>query len=180
VDNKALRLGIISGIISSLIVVIFIHPILSLLWNVFITVAGSIHQGYVDRIYRNAALSERNLFSLVTILGLLLVAFLIISLQGYSRSKGARVLNITMFVMTLFMIITGFFAFSLAMGVMEIRASFSQRLSVLAPAIDDHEYKMFRARWASMTGLKDYNTLVSAMDTRAKELGVTLPPVRKP
>jgi hypothetical protein len=69
---------------------------------------------------------------------------------------------------------------SISIGVTEINASFSQRLTVLAPAINELEYKVFRAQWASMRGLNDYNALISAMDARAKELGITLPRVRKP
>jgi hypothetical protein len=186
-DNKSLKIGIISGIISSLIVIIFIHPILSLVWNAFIAVAGSVHQGYVDKIYRNAALPERNLIGFVTILFLLFSVLLIVTFEvsdirnvSHGMHVVNRVFNTAVFVTAPFMLLVSVVMLSLAMGVTEISASFSQRLTVLAPAIDDHEYKMFRARWASMKGLNDYNSLVSAMDARAKELGITLPPVRKP
>jgi hypothetical protein len=69
---------------------------------------------------------------------------------------------------------------SLSRGVMEINASFTRRLTVLAPLISDAEYKTLKARWANMRGKADYDALVTAMDKRAAELGVTLPPVRKP
>jgi hypothetical protein len=186
-NNKAFKLAIISGIISSVIVTIFIHPILSLLWNAFIAVAGSIHQGYVDRIYRNAALSDRNLIGLVTILFLLMAILLMLSLAGSSikgLSQGMhlqlRALNTLILLSVPVILLVALLPLSLALGVTEISASFTQRLTVLAPAIDEREYKAFRARWASMKGLNDYNNLVSAMDVRAKELGITLPPVRTP
>src|SRR5437773_1315844 len=96
-DNKALKIGIISGIISSLIVTIFIHPILSFVWNAFIAVAGTIHQGYVDKIYRNAALSDRNLIGVAIIIFLLgfvaILLLLILSLIG-SNYREARVIRL--------------------------------------------------------------------------------------
>ncbi len=189
-DNKALKIGIISGIISSLIVIIFINPILSFVWNVFIAFAGRIHQGYVDKIYRNAALSDRNIIGVAIIIFLLgfmaILLCLIVSLIGstYRQARvihlGLRVFNAGILLAVLLCALNWVVVVSLTTGVTEISASFSQRLTVLAPAIDEHEYKIFRAWWASMRGLNDYNSLVSAMDARAKELGISLPPVRKP
>jgi hypothetical protein len=73
-----------------------------------------------------------------------------------------------------------FVPFTISAGTMLITRSFTQRLTVLAPAISDTEYKTLRARWASMQGEADYDALVAEMDRRATELGVKLPPVRKP
>lgn len=70
--------------------------------------------------------------------------------------------------------------FSISSGIAQISASFNQRLTVLAPAISDVEYKTLKARWASMKSKADYDALVSLMDNRAAELGVKLPTVRKP
>ena len=63
---------------------------------------------------------------------------------------------------------------------MKITASFTQRLTILAPAIDDAEYKTLKARWASIQTKADYDAIVTAMDKRAKELNVTLPPEIEP
>jgi len=70
--------------------------------------------------------------------------------------------------------------FAILQGTVEIDSSFTQRLTVLAPAISDTEYKTLRARWAGMQGKADYDALVTEMDRRATQLGVKLPPVRKP
>ena len=65
-------------------------------------------------------------------------------------------------------------------GIVKINTSFNQRLTVLAPAITDGEYKTLKARWASMQSKADYDALTTAMEKRAAELNVTLPPVRNP
>jgi Na+/proline symporter len=185
-DKSALKVGIIGGIISSLIVVIFIQPILSFIWRAFVAVAGSIHQGYVDRIYRQAALSDQFLMGQVAMLFLLIFSLFLTAVCGaYAIEKRNRLpfpsYSLTaVFAAIPFILMVPIIAVSVASGVMEINASFSQRLTVLAPAIDEHEYKTLRARWASMKGRNDYDALVSAMDARAKELNIVLPPARKP
>jgi hypothetical protein len=63
VEKDGMKVGIISGIISSVIVAIFIQPILSFIWDAVIGIAGAVQQGYVDRIYRNAALGDRDLLT---------------------------------------------------------------------------------------------------------------------
>ncbi len=189
-DNKGLKIGIISGIVSSLIVIIFIQPILSLLWQAIVTVGGSVHQGYVDRIYRNASVLGPDTYGRLTLFVLILLVLFagmawtvhqmkshVISDNPPRSLKAVRAISWLMVVMA-FLVIFGRLA--VLEGTRVIAASFTQRLTVLAPAISDIEYKTLMARWASMRGKADYDALVIAMDKRASELGVTLPPVRKP
>jgi hypothetical protein len=74
-DIKALKINVIASIISSLVILIFIQPILSFVWKAVVAVAGFLHQGYVDRIYLDAALPDRNLIGWTTLL-LLIMFFL--------------------------------------------------------------------------------------------------------
>ncbi len=179
-DNRALKIGIISGIVSSLIVIIFIHPILSFIWNAVVTIGGSVQQGYVDRIYRNAAIGDRNLVGHMTFLILLTFSLFGAMFLWMRTAVSSRFLNIVSALAALVLCSVLLVAFSLSSGIMEISASFTQRLTVLAPAISDAEYKTLKARWASMRAKADYDAIVTAMDRRAAELGITLPPVRKP
>jgi hypothetical protein len=59
--------------------------------------------------------------------------------------------------------------------VMELKASFNQRLAVLTPKISDQEHKDFLAMWASMTNENDYRHVVDSMEEKAKAGGVALP-----
>ena len=188
-DDKALKIGIGSGIVSSLVVLIFIQPLLRLVWHAVVSIGGSVHQGYVDEIYRNAALGDRNLYGFLTLLWLLeiplLAATLLFSHKVLSRMANAAknvrrfvyfVGAATISVLFLFVLVS----VALVAGTMDINASFTQRLTVLAPAITDAEYKTFKARWASMRGRADYDAIVAAMGKRAAELGITLPRVQNP
>lgn len=186
--SRELKIGIIGGVGSSILVIIFIQPILSLVWSAVLSVGEAVQAGYVDRIYRNAALGERNLvghLSLLTLTMLLVfipVAFL--SAEMARRHESIRrvtpAFHTFMFLTSLVATIVLLIAFSLSSGVTEINASFIQRLTVLSPAISDQEYKEWRARWAKMRGKNDYRGLVAAMDQRALELKVELPELRKP
>ncbi|SRR5713101_112445 len=187
-DNKALKIGIVSGIVSSLVVILFIHPILSFIWNAVLTIGGAVHQGYIGRIYINAAVADRNLLGQLTFLVLLFmfplfgILFLlmrtVVSPPGFINLSrfASSLLLLGQAVLFCFLLVT----FSLSSGIMEISASFTQRLTVLAPAVSDAEYKTLKARWASMRGKADYEAIVTEMDRRATELGITLPRVRKP
>lgn len=189
-DRKGLNIGIISGVISSLIVLIFIQPILSLVWKAIMAIGGSVHHGYVDRIYRNAAVIGPDPHGILTLFVLLVVPLLVLlfwsqrvmEFEQYSvyfpRSmKFHKIISWGLAMMAFLIFIA---RFSILQGTLKIDESFRQRLTILAPAISDAEYKTLKARWAGMQGKADYDALVTAMDRRATELGVTLPPARKP
>src|ERR1700680_656203 len=160
-DNKALKIGIISGIITSLVVIIFINPTLSLIWRVTVAVAGSIQQGYVDRIDKNAASSEMNLVGQLTFLavldfGIMIAMFVVFDMRYiYPRffdtglEKAFRYVTISVRIVVSLLLVTLIVAFSITAGIAKITASFTQRLTILAPAIDDAEYKTLKAQWAS-------------------------------
>jgi hypothetical protein len=136
-DNKSLKIGIISSIISSIIVIIFINPILSFVWNAIVVLGGTVHQGYVDRIYRNAALTDRNVIGQMTFLAVLAFALIAAQFAMFASinwhltssrlMRGiARVFNVWTWlsagVLTLLLLVL----FSIYQGTMEISASFTQ------------------------------------------------------
>ncbi len=58
--DKDIKKGIISGVIASIIFLIFIQPILTFIWNAIIKFSFSTYTGYIDIVYENAALGKRN------------------------------------------------------------------------------------------------------------------------
>jgi hypothetical protein len=201
-DSKTLKIGIVSGVISSLLVLILIQPILGFVWRTVLAIAGSIHQGFVDRIYRDAAApNETALFGIVLIV-LFWVALLVATvwweqtrffmlaasdkvqrapfLDVIFRSTTLTVVKLILVSTEVFVILFALTAMALASGISQLNTSFVQRLTILAPAISDVEYKTLKAQWATMRSKADYDALVAKMDKRAHELGVTLPPVRNP
>lgn len=187
-DSKPIKVGIISSIIAAVLTAFFINPILSLVWKVVVGTAGTLHRGYVDRIYSNAArdmsgglisTSLLTLFVLTLIVMYGTVMLLYLSYAGDSEQQRARLYSYSTGA-AIGVVVAVFILLSLDSGIFMIESSFNQRLTVLAPAITDIEYKTLKARWVTMHGEADYDALVQTMDKRAAELGVTLPPVRKP
>jgi len=86
--SRELKLGIIGGVISSILVIVFIQPILSFVWEAIISFGESVQAGYVDRIYKNAAIGERNLSGnlLLLVLAIILLSYpLFILLKEYAN-----------------------------------------------------------------------------------------------
>lgn len=187
--ERQLKVGIVAGLISSLVVVIFIQPILNFLWRLILNVGGTLHQGYVDRIYRNAAWAggnpygEPTLFVVVTVFMMVVLFWTVESIKTdpavhhFHRLTTLMELIVLLTVLMSFLVVAGRMA--IFQGTADIAESFTQRLTVLAPAISDSEYKTLKARWAGMRGKADYDAIVADMDKRAAELGVNLPSVRK-
>jgi hypothetical protein len=191
-ETKRLKIGIISGIISSVLVIIFINPILSFVWKVTVAVAGSIHQGYVDRIYRNAGFVDNNEIGRMTFLAVLSFGLVLLHYQ-YTQwvlrdsshpfpmmKRIIKVVSSATWLSIGVLVLVMMVRFSILQGTMVITESFNQRLTILAPAIKDDEYKTLKARWAGLETKADYDAIVNAMDKRAKELSVSLPPVKEP
>ena len=60
VKDPQIRRGVIAGIIASVIVLIFVKPLIRLFWAALLNVGLNFIQTYVDSIYRHAALGQRN------------------------------------------------------------------------------------------------------------------------
>ena len=65
IKDKATRKSIIIGIITSVIVIVFINPLLSLGWRLVNFVASNTFEYFRDILYRNAALGKRNWIDVV-------------------------------------------------------------------------------------------------------------------
>ena len=186
--SRELKIGILGGVVSSILVIIFIQPILSILWSAVIDFGEYIQAGYVDRIYRNAAIGDRNIVGHLTLL--LIVCFLPLIAMGVligrslARASAANALPRYMHIFlagSLVLIASvAMLGSSISIGVMDLNASFNQRLTIIAPAVGDRELKEWKAGWASMTSQHDYRSLVARLEKRAEELGITLPKMREP
>jgi hypothetical protein len=179
---KGLKENIIGGIITSLVLILFIQPAYA--WRIIALVGGLVHQGYIDRVYSKAGLGDREGYGFIMVFALAMALplaryFFILrdlpdegTLARFMHASGKFLLVVSYFIL--------FGIFIVTRKTIDINAFFTRRLTVLAPAISETEYKTLKARWAGMQGKADYDALTAAMEKRAAELGVTLPRVRKP
>lgn len=74
--DKEIRKGIISSIIASVIFLILFQPLIQLFWDVLTKVSKNTYSGYLDRVYKNAALGQRNWIDFITLF-MILYAFIL-------------------------------------------------------------------------------------------------------
>lgn len=78
--DKEIRKGIISSIIASLIFLIFFQPILGFIWNILTKISIITYTGYIDNIYKNAALGQRNWLGFLILFFFLSLIFTLITI----------------------------------------------------------------------------------------------------
>ena len=195
-DKLQIRAAIIGGIISAIIVIIFINPLLNFLWDIVNWSGSYFYYGFIDKIYKRAALGHSNYVSVLILMFMLywfLVIFTLTFISLLMINKGrisGKKLRIVRIVGTL----TGNTYFNMLMYLMGIiililsvvvvfaevnfKISFNQRLAVLTPKITELERKELLGSWAAMETRNDYDKIVENMQNLAKLHKVSLPELR--
>lgn len=188
--DPAVRAGVIAGIIAATLVIVFIQPLLDILWSILVWFGKTVYEGYLNSIYRRASLGHTNYVSVIIFTFMISVllgsgSFIITLTVPYvrttivpkiaSRSSLRHKLYIASVIyFILFAILIMLVSFRLITDV-QLNASFQQRLSVLTPRISDQERKELAAAWSSMQSRDDYEEIGQRMNILAKKHGITLP-----
>jgi len=177
-----MRKSILASVIASLFVIIFIQPLLKLMWS-FST--GYLFERFTNSIYMNASLGHRNYIDVMfLVMGYgVLCGLLSMSTLNVLRARGhdMRVISETKF-FRVFVVILSIVIFVLGLlfvmecfSDLQLNTSFQQRLTVLAPKLSDLEYKELQASWASMKTRSDYLAVNEKMEHLAKVNNIVLP-----
>jgi len=166
-----LRVGVIASVVASIIVIIFVQPLLHLAWLGITTLIGAISTSALNIVYHDAALEETEAVPL-TILLFLLIFFAVSFLFRSRRLDKIDVIMLT------FLFATGIAGTAGMYGKTEIAGSYRQRIAVLAPHITDQERKVLEAEWKTITTRVDYQRLVAKMEALAATNSVVLPKLR--
>ena len=179
--RSELRVGVVAGVIASVLVMIFVQPLLGWVWGATSRVLTFVASGLVDSVYRSAALGHRNylgVFLLVVVTaalvgavaGALAALFWPPSDAGPSRSHRRLLFGIGALLLVLMVVVT-----SMVSAELQYHTSFQQRLTVLAPAIDSQLEEELRSEWAQMRNRADFLSVTSRMGAVADSLDVDLP-----
>lgn len=185
--TSTMQVGILSGLLASILFIYFIDPILSFLGKNVLKMANKLHLLYLDRIYRELATGDLDhAYVLHTLLLSCIIGFIIgfwtmVLCRFFDKDKADESDQVSTwkvvsaFIFSLIMV----FSFMLSMVDNHIRlktaTSYRQYLTIIAPYISDVEMKILRARYASMTCKKDYDKLMETIKSTAIASGVTLP-----
>lgn len=190
------RVGIVTGIVSSLIVIYFIDPLLSEFGRLFLSTANVVFSSYLDRMYSEIAVSAPDIGALIIFgaggcaLGYLLVAPFLPSIarrgyrRGYQQAKRERETgqladrtivdrSLLAGVAVLASIVLGF-AVDFHIRI-KTTSSFEQYVTILAPRIGDRRTRELRAQFASMRSADDYAEVLAALRSLAEEHSLELP-----
>jgi hypothetical protein len=185
---RALR----NGVIVSVIVLYLVEPTMKLAIDVIPAFGGRFYNLVWDRAARQAALGGQYLdFTLLAVLFSIVVGAVIGRFAVHagfshlmtkrSRRAAPAVSPWTRFTsrvaILMVVLLTPVAASTLLVdfAAQQMKLSFHQRVTVLAPAISDEAEKVLQARFAGLQDRGDYESLNHDIDQLAREKNVTLP-----
>lgn len=195
-DSRLFWITIGAGILSSVLFTWLLDPFTKWVWLVSVDSTNAWLTAIQDAAYSNAALGKREWVSAllfiyfatamvafpVGLLGAHVVERLLIG-QFPRFEHAARTLRRTYrileVVVAVLILLTSFnlvrHCFDIYVD-LQLNASFSQRLDVLAPHITSQQEKELRASWALMKSRRDYAAINRTIETLASAAAVPLPP----
>jgi len=188
--DPQIRRGIIASVIASVIILVFIQPVLRLAWSAILAFGTRIFQGYIDSIYANAALGHKSYIDFILLIlilslfsgfsvGMLRVMTIAFKRRAPHLERRPRLSKRHLLIMFWILIII-FHLSVLSLIIppysdLQLNTSFQQRLTVLAPKLTDLEEEELKAAWASMQTRSHYEDIKLQMEEIAREHGITLP-----
>ncbi len=191
-----LRKGIIASVVASILFVIFIQPILKFSWSVLSHLSEIFYSGYLNSVYTNAALGERNYLDVIFFSLLLFpLTYPMMSVLSEIRhrkyllqhsgeteeakaerlAKRRRVLETLIIGSTALSLMGYLFFLTATFADLQLNTSFQQRLTVLGPFLSSQDEKEFRGAWALMESRDDYLKINARMDSLAIKHNIRLP-----
>lgn len=185
ISNPEFRTNLLVSIITSLIVLIFIEPLLKLSVNGLMWLGTNASNSWTNQIYFSAALGLREKFSFM-ILGLGislmsgvfagLVTRLVLRQKNQTLQKPRR--KISIWVVGFSALVTVIISYDLLarnFAELQLIASFNQRITVLAAKASDQQIRELRASWALMEKRADYEAINIQMQQLGKQFNIKLP-----
>ncbi len=186
INDPEFRKNLLVSLVTSVLVLIFVEPILKLSANGLMWLGANISASFTKSVYTSAALGLREKYSFLSLMFILSMlagaatATVVASFRtkkatenvSVSRYGYKKVINI---VSGLVMIFSGLHILASNFIELQLNASFSQRLTVLAAKIPEQQVKTLRASWALMSSRSDYETITADMNSLAAAAQIKLP-----
>ena len=189
-STPTFRRSLLLEILAAIIIVFFIQPIFVKLWSWLVWIGSNSYIGWMNSIYRNASLGDRNWLDVVVFtFAMLVISFGVVALlwRNFIFEKVDMIndkvinkihptINLIIRIILSILIIFSFINVSFSAFVdLQLNAPFQQRLSVLAPSITDQQSEELTAEWANMSTRSDFELIVTHMDALAHENNIELP-----
>lgn len=185
--DENVKKGIYSGIIASMIMTIFIQPILKIIGGFGVKLITLFYTNFSNHIYITAAKGDINHFQyrLYTfffgIVGGLFTGLITYYLDKNVKRKRKRERSLTkvkiftyllMFILTYSYLLTILYIDNTSF---EMNIVFKQRLNAVAPYIDEQSRELILSKWALMESKMDYTYIVNNLRKVAGDNNIKLP-----
>jgi len=195
-DDREFRNRVLASLFAATVFLLLLEPLVRSGRSVIGNFAWAVLLKQADQVYTNASLGHRNwvdvlMFTLV-IIGFVvpMTLFFTVVAVGGERFRGMilrrakpeslarrRLWRGVQLLLAVFVLVTGLRTIASVWVDLQLNASFEQRLTVLAPHVEEIEIKRLRAAWAMMRGRDDYLTVNATLESLAAARRVTLPRV---
>ncbi|HXU94025.1 MAG TPA: hypothetical protein VFP33_10255 [Gallionella sp.] len=179
------RKNLLVSIMTSVLVLLFIEPILKWLGNAIVWLGANIYNGITDSIYKSAALGFREESSFVTLILLVSILSGVFSAGAALRLipegdettviKRKNYRKIFSVVLTLLFLLDVLFLLGRDFATLQLNTYFNQKITILAAKIPEQKIKELKASWALMDKRTDYEVLTAEMNTLAKQFNIKFP-----
>lgn len=175
--SKELKINVLAGVVSSILILYFIEPILSFFARAFIKISNSIASSFVDRLYQESTVGSTDsellgliLFSLI--LMILIIHSLIKRLFKLYNNKLEYRVDVLLIAVTGLLLLFGVIIFYIKS---KTKSSFYQKVDVVAPYIDEKDKLKIVSRFRLIKTQTDYFKLIAEIDSIANKANVVLP-----
>jgi hypothetical protein len=189
--DPAIKRGIIAGVISWLIILVFLQPLANFLWTITRTVAAEFSKGILDSVYLRAAQGETTRIDLQFLLMFMATwwGFTVgIIVGGLSsrlkptpsdRDAVAWIRKNSWLLITILIVgaVDGGVYAAKNYAVVQFNVSFRQRLAAIAPYITSQQEKQLLSMWALMKTQQDYTRVNAVLENYARDQNIELPKV---
>lgn len=187
INDPEFRKNLLVSLVTSVLVLIFVEPILKLSANGLMWLGANISESFTKSVYSSAALGLREKYSFISLMLILsmlagaatgaIASSLRTRSTGHnhpttSRNGFKKFINI---LVASVMIFSGLNIMASNFIELQLNASFSQRLTVLSAKIPEQQVRDLRASWALMSGRSDYEAITAEMNRLAAAAQVKLP-----
>lgn len=183
-NDIELRKNLIVSLITSILVLIFIEPLLKWAANAIMWLGTNISASFTKSVYTSAALGFREKYSFIALIFILSALSGIVAgittarvlpwksestdLQAKRRKVFSIFSVVVFFVSVIFIMAANFIE-------LQLNASFNQRITVLSAKVHEQRIKELKAAWASMENRSDYEYITEQMNKLALEEKIKLP-----
>lgn len=178
-QDETVRKGVISGMISSVVIIVIFQPVFNFLSPKLLVLISNSYSLLSNMIYMTAAkgITYSSSSALLNVISGCTLGFgLSILSRPFKNShlinrKNDKVMALFMIIMSLILIGQ---VFSERMTI-RLNTSFQQRITILSPYISQSEAEMVKSKWASMQSVSDYELINKLLTDYANKHKVKLP-----